>query len=336
MRSRRTPAVGLLALFAALGSFAPAANGDETLLERALFRIRTRLQVTAFLLGRLEPNTDRFIAYGGRDTDNNRRDSVLMIEFSEPVSLAHEIRGNWNSPLTHIHQGTIRIGTAAAPDLFVPASGAFYAYVEKEFDPQQGFVPKRIHRHRVLFDPMRRFDDPWFRDYDDYDGFDANTLYSVTVLGADIGVRRTVRTPDGARVGRTFSTTFRTGDEYFEDYTQPRVVGIEADDALGVPLDGRTGVEPGAAIVARFSEAMRPETFVAGASFRVFDLTGGLEIPGVIAVSADRRAFTFHPDPNLGAGPREIEVTLTQDPLDLAGNFSTGATVRFTTRQGGP
>ena len=333
MRAWRTPAVGLFALFATLGAFAPAANGDETALERALFRLRTRLQVTAFLVGRLEPSTDRFIAPNGRDSDGNRRDSVLMIEFSEPVSLAREVRGQWVSPLLHIHQGTIRIGAADGPDRYLPAPGTFYAYVEKEFDPQQGFVPKRVHRHRILFDPLRRFDEPYFWDPE---GFAANTLYSVTVLGVDIGARRTVRTPDGARLGRTFTTTFRTGDEYFQDYTQPRVVGVEADDAPGVPLDGRTGVEPGASVVARFSEAIRPESVVAGASFRIRDTTGGIEIQGTISVSADRRAFTFRPDPDLGPGPREIEVTLTQDIHDLAGRYAPEVVIRFTTRPGGP
>ena len=333
MRAWRTPAVGLLALFAALGAFAPAANGDETALERALHRLRFRLFVKNFQVGHLEPNTDRFLPVGGDGAEGVRRDAVVMIVFSEPISLARVIPGNPSTAFVHINDRSVRIGIPSENGLLFHAPGQFYQYVEKEWDPQQGFVPKRAYADRILFDPTRRFSDPSTQTPE---GLKADSLYSVTVPTIEHGARKTVRTRDGARIGRTFTATFRTGYEYYQDYTQPRVVGVESDFAPGVEIEGRTDVEPGSAIVARFSEAMRPESFVAGVSFQIRDVTGGTLIPGQIEVSEDLRAFTYRPFRHLGIGPREIEVTVTQEVLDLAGNYAVGATIRFTTRPGGP
>ncbi|MHC4822117.1 MAG: hypothetical protein ACYTDX_10410, partial [Planctomycetota bacterium] len=169
-----------------------------------------RLVVKRFLLGRLEPNTDKFVATGSRGTTNAYRDNVLMFVFSRPV--------NFNS----IDDRTIKIGIPAgqAGELFIGADGEFYRYVVKKFDNvSQTFVPKRTYRNRVIFDPTSRQASN-IQDQNPF-GFEADSTYTVTVNGLDSGTTKVVRGRKGELNERTFSTSFRTTAGYLQDYSQP-------------------------------------------------------------------------------------------------------------------
>jgi hypothetical protein len=312
------------AVTTALGAIAILGGGGSTA------EARGDLVVKRFLVGRLEPNTDRFIATGGRGTQNVHRDCVVMLVFSRPLDLSRTVPGNSQSPFVHINDRTFRIGIPAGPGLFIQAEGSYYQYVLKQFDPQQGFVPKRAYRNRVFFDPTKRFDDPSVRT--PY-GFDANSLFSVEVPGLDTGETKTVRTPEGDYNSRTFSTTFRTTAKYLQDYTQPRIVTVESNDAPGVPLDGRTSVDSKADVIAKFSEPMLPAAFDPSTTFTVTITSPGTPrlVSGVIRASPDGTAFTFRPVFGYGQGPATVRVNLAPTLSDRSGNVvDKGAVVNFT------
>ena len=302
----------------ALAALAGAAPGDGFLDRFAEGRL-VNLRVRKFLVGHLEANTDRFIARGGRNEQAVLRDEMLYFEFSGPVDIES------------VDFGTVRIGTPTSTGGVLPATGSFYPHVVKEFDPISGtFVPKRRHRNRFLFDPTSR-QEPTVRQ-NPY-GFDADTSYVVIIPGADDGAERTVRTPGGSPVRAPFRTTFRTTDAQLVDYRQPSVILLEASDAPGIPLDGRTGVDPAADIVAYFSEPMLAASFDAATTFRVFDPAAGAPVPGTVLPPTDRRVATFRIDPAFDAAGRSVVATLTTDLLDRAGNpLFEEATATFTFR----
>src|SRR5688572_14921589 len=309
---------------AALGAVAILGGGSSTA------EAKGDLVVKRFLIGRLEPNTDKFVAIGGRGTQNVYRDCVVMLVFSRPIDMSHTVPGNAASPLVHVNDRTFRIGIPAGPGLFIQAEGSYYQYILKQFDPQQGFVPKRAFRNRVFFDPTRRFDDPSVQT--PY-GFEANSLFSVEVPGLDTGETKTVRTPEGDYNARTFVTTFRTTAKYLQDYTQPRIVSIESNDAPGVPLDGRTSVDSKGDVIAKFSEPMLPAAFDPSTTFTVTITSPGTPrlVSGVIRASPDGTAFTFRPVFGYGQGPATVRVNLAATLTDRAGNVvDKGAVVNFT------
>ena len=288
------------------------------------------LVVKRFLVGRLEPNTDRFVALGGRGTQNVYRDCVVMLVFSRALDLSHVVPGNTSTPFKHIDDRTIQIGIPAGPGLFIQAEGSYYQYVVKQFDPQFGFVPKRAYKNRIIFDPTKRFDDPTVRN--PY-GLEANSLYSVDVPGLDTGDTKTVRTADGRYNARTFTTTFRTTAKYLQDYTQPRITRIESNDAPGVPLDGRQSVDSKADVIAFFSEPMLPAAFDPSTTFTVTITSPGTPrlVSGVIRPSPDGTFFTFRPVFGYGQGPATVRVNLAATLSDRSGNsLDKGAVVNFT------
>jgi hypothetical protein len=288
-----------------------------------------RLVVKRFLLGRLEPNTNKFVATGARGTTNAYRDNVVMFVFSQPV--------NFDS----VDNRTIKIGipSGQAGELFIDADGEFYRYVLKKFDNvSQTFIQQREYRNRVIFDPTsRQAANP--TDVNPF-GFSENTTYRVTVPGLDAGTTKVVKSRKGEFNEETFETTFRTTSSYLQDYSQPAIVAIEASDAPGIPLADRDEVDSRADIVAYFSEPMLPGSFDPDSTFIVRmlddDTTDGLPftprpLSGTIRQSPDGLSFSFRPAFGYGRGPASIEVELTGDLTDRSANVVTkGAVIAFT------
>ncbi len=297
-------AAAVLAGTAALGAGAPSADAKGNLI------------VKRFLLGRLEPNTDQFIATGGRGTTNAFRDNVIQFVFTAPVDFST------------LNERTIRIGVPSGPVLFIDAEGSYYRYVVKEFDPVSGtFVPKRTYKNRVIFDPTSR-QEPTIKQ-NPY-GFLENSVYSVTVNGIDNGETKVVKSEDGRPNLQTFTTTFRTTFTYLQDYKQPSIVKVEAVDAPGVPLDGRTAVDSRADVIAYFSEPMLPSTFDTNSSFRVFNASLGRYVTGTIRPSPDGLSFAYRPAFGYGRGPSNITVTLSTSLTDRSNNvLDKGLTLHF-------
>jgi hypothetical protein len=298
-------AAAVLAGTAALGTGSPSAEAQGNLV------------VKRFLLGRLEANTDKFIATGGRGTANVFRDNVIQFVFTAPVDFQT------------LNQRTIRIGVPSGPTLFIDAEGSYYRYILKAFDPVSGtFVPKRTYRNRVIFDPTSRQEQDITKQ-NPY-GFLENSLYSVTVPGIDSGETKVVKSEDGRPNLQTFTTTFRTTASYLQDYRQPSIVSVTAVDAPNIPLDGRTSVDSRADIVATFSEPMLPATFDTNSSFRVFNASLGRYVTGTIRTAPDGLSFTFRPAFGYGRGPSNVTVTLTTALADRSNNvLDKGLTLNF-------
>jgi hypothetical protein len=319
LRSWKTAlAVSALAAAAVGGAAADAEAGKD-------------LTVKRFLVGRLEDGTNKFVALGGRGTQNVYRDSVIMIVFSTQVDMSKLTPSDPYSPFNHLNDRTIKIGIPAGPGLIVQAEGKYDQYVLRQFNPSSGlFEPKKIYKNRVLFDPTKRFGDPATQN--PY-GFEANSLYSVIVPGLDGGDTKTVRTPEGEFLTTGFTTTFRTTAKYLQDYKQPRIEKIEANDAPGVPLEGRASVDSRADIIAFFSEPMLPAAFDPNTTFTVFISSpgSGRLVSGTIRASPDGKSFTFRPAFGYGQGPSSVRVTLSSSLSDRSGNtLDKGAVVNFT------
>ncbi len=304
---KATVAVALAAV-ATLGSAPPGAAKDP-------------LVVKGFLLGRLEDNTYKFIATGARGTQNAYRNNVLLFVFSAPVDF------------DTLDARTVKIGIPAGTGLFIDAEGSFYRYVVYERDESAPagdvYIPKRVYRNRVIFDPTSRQEEELKQN--PY-GFEVNSLYTVTVPGLDTGTTKVVRSTEGAYNERTFTTTFRTTDKYLQDYDQPHIVKVEANDAPNVPLDGRSSVDSRADIIAFFTEPMLVSSFDVNSTFRVFNSGQNRYMSGTIRAAPDGRSFTFRPAFGYGRGPFNIRVTLASTLTDRPGNpLDKGLTVNFTT-----
>jgi hypothetical protein len=304
MRMWKIAAAAAVVASAAFGTGAPYAEA------------RTPLKVKRFLTGRLEANTEKFIATGGRGTTNVFRDNVLLFVFSAPVDL------------NTVNDRTIKIGVPTSGGQFIEAKGSFYPYVVQAFDPiSASFQPKRTYRNRVLFDPTSRRDPP---DRRNPYGFLSNSTFNVTVPGIDSDTTKTVKTKDGSPNLETYITSFATLDKYLQDYTQPSIVKVEAVDAPNVPLDGRTNVNSRADIVATFTEPMFPAAFDPATSFRVYNASVGRYVTGIIRASPDGLSFTFRPAFGYGKGPSNVQVTLTTALTDRSNNsLDKGITVNF-------
>lgn len=298
-------AAAVLAGTAALGAGSPVADAKGNLI------------VKRFLLGRLETNTDEFIATGGRGTTNVFRDNVIQFVFTAPVDFST------------LDQRTIKIGVPSGPTLFIDAKGSYYGYVVKVFDPVSGgFVAKRTYRNRVIFDPTSRLA-AQESDKNPY-GFLENSTYAVTVPGIDTGETKVVKSVDGRPNLQTFTTSFRTTAIYLQDYIQPSIVSVTGVDAPLIPLDGRTSVDSRADVVATFSEPMLPSSFDTASSFRVFNASLGRYVTGSIRTSPDGKSFTYRPAFGYGRGPSNITVTLTTAIADRSGNvLDKGLTLNF-------
>ena len=195
MRSSMASAAAALAILAAVLGFGAAGAGA-----------RQTLQVKRFLLGRLEPNTGKFLATGGRGETRAFRDSAILLVFSAPVDFES------------LGSRTVKIGIPTASGLAAPAEGGFFRlYDLKKFDPVSGtYRVQRVYRNRVLFDPTNEQACPMNpgHGFEPFEGFEADTTYSVTVPGTDSGALKTLRAGDGSPLATTFQTTFRTSAEF--------------------------------------------------------------------------------------------------------------------------
>ena len=281
----------------------------------SLMGFQEPLELRAFRTGPLTTNTQRFLPVGRRDGTEVNRYDLLLFAFSVELD-----------PDT-VDAQTIRVGTIGEGGTFVPARGSLSQFVEREFDPVfGGYVGSRLRRNRWFFDPTDRMGfEP------NYEGFDPGTTYTVIVPGFDMGAHRTIRTRDGRRLARTFRTTFKTTSEPF-DWTSPTVESIEASDAPGIPLDGRTDVERDAGIVVRFSEPMLPGSFYNDRSFngstyhvREFERRGLRDRPVPIEASSDLRTYTFRPRGGRFRAAKTIQFILSRDLADRNGNSMGGA-----------
>jgi hypothetical protein len=191
---------------------------------------------------------------------------------------------------TTVDDRTIQIGIPSGTNLFLTAQGRF-----------------TTDGNQVLFDPTvtnTNAPNPF--------GFEANSVYSVTVKG--LPEAKTIQSVRGKPVLSPYTTNFTTTDLYLPDLDQPRVLSIEP------PADA-VDVESSADIVVDFSEAMLPETFDPEVSFRVINLDrGGRDVFGQYRFSDDAKTVVFRPTFGFGRGPYRIQVNLTVDLTDLAGN----------------
>ena len=186
MRPWKMAAAAILAA-ASLGAVAPRAEAGQVLV------------VKRFLMGHLEANTNRFVATGGKDTTNARRDDCILFVFTAPVDL------------DTLDSKTVRIGIpSSTPGLLFDAKGSFSTYTVNRFDANSGqYVPKKTYRNRILFDPTRRWDLPI---YQNPDGFTPYQTHTVTIPGVDMSTPRLLLSTDGTPLRRTFTTTFKTTD----------------------------------------------------------------------------------------------------------------------------
>ncbi len=277
------------------------------------------LAVKRFLLGRLEPLTDRFIATGARGTTNAFRDNVLMFVFSGPVDF------------DSLNDRTVKIGIPSTGGLFIAAEGEFYRYSVKQFNAVTGeYEVKRTYKNRYLFDPTKRQNATKKNPY----GFAENSTFSVTLEGLDAGTNKTVRGAGGEYLTRTFVTSFRTTAKYLQDYTQPYLVSVEGSDAPGVPLEGRSSVDSKADVIARFSEPMLLSAFDPKSTFTVFNQGTGQPVSGTIRASPDGLSFTYRPVFGYGRGPFQVTVTIASSLSDRSGNVvAKGVVVNFVSEE---
>ena len=242
---------------------------------------------------------------GATDTSNAYRNNRLRFTFSEKVD-----------PDT-VSDRTIAIGIPSGTNLFLTALGRF--------------LPDG---NEAVFDPtvtVTGTPNPF--------GFEPDSTYSVLVKG--VPDTKTIKTLSGDPVREEFTTSFRTTDLYLPDLDQPSAVEIEPDrldtNTIGelmqmtpeerVEDNDETGrwedlwISSRADVIVEFSEAMLPATFDPESSFRVINLDrNSRDVLGVYKFSDDAKTVTFRPTFGYGRGPYLIQVILTVDLTDLAGN----------------
>lgn len=208
--------------------------------------------VRRFETGPREINYHRFFPVGGKGGTDVHRDDYLRFTFSDAVDM------------DTLNEQTIQVVAEDGTSAVAPGGsflGPFSQDYVNRFDFGSGtFVPERLHRKRVVFDPTNATGpvsniNPF--------GFAADTQYFVILPGLDEGARETVKSRSGQPLARTFRTTFRTGSNYnvffydTPDYTDgapPTVELIDGADVPGVGVDGRTDVAPRTPIVVHFSD----------------------------------------------------------------------------------
>lgn len=187
-------AIAILVLPAGLGSLAPRAEA------------RPGFMLRRFLLGRHDGYGGRFIATGGRGATGAYRDNALLLVFTAPVDF------------DTVSARTVKIGIPTSPGLVLPAEGSFYRYAGRGFDPVSGsWVVSRVYRNRIVFDPRSPDGNMLCVNPE---GFNAGSVYTVTVPGIDRGPIKTLETTDGRPNLVTFETTFATGETYMDPYSR--------------------------------------------------------------------------------------------------------------------
>jgi hypothetical protein len=278
--------------------------------------------VKRFLTGRFEHGTGKFIATGARGTQNVYRDNVVMFVFSAPV--------NFNTVDTR----TIKVGIPSVNGTVIQAEGTFYQYKTYEedlFSDESVWPVKKVYRNRIVFDPTGRDSSKDISPENPY-GFEVDSPYEVTVPGLDSGTDKVVYAARGSGCLRTFRTTFRTTDEFLQDYSQPYIVSVYANDNADEPLDGRSNVDSRADIIVNFSEPMLPSAFDVNSTFLVFNAGQNRYTSGTIRSSPDGKTFTFRPAFGYGRNITTITVSLSNTLVDRSGNaLLKSVEVSFTT-----
>jgi hypothetical protein len=177
-------------------------------------------------------------------------------------------------------------------------------------------------------------------------GFDDATAYTVALPGVDQTPPplRTLRTPSGHPLLRTYTAGFRTGSEYLPEDPPVRPRFVRASDTNGNrdddlfrfapagldPADLRRELPSDVRVTVEFSEAMDPRSVTTepqapgrpGGSFRLHETDLNLGIAGTAGWTPDGRRFTFVPATPLAnqAAVRRYLATITSGIRDLAGN----------------
>jgi len=226
---------------------------------------------------------------GGMGSENAYRNNMLRFTFSAPVDAAT------------VTDRTIRIGIPSGGSLFVTAPGKFH-----------------VDGNVVTFDPTTT--DTGMRPF----GLLADATYSVMVNGLPDPL--TIMSGEGKAVMSAFSTTFTTTDLYLPDLDQPSILSVAPTPQADIPADRFSAeaqdiwVPSAGDVQVTFSEAMNPGTFDPATSFRVVNLDRSRDVLGTFRWSEDAKTVTMRPTFGFGRGPYIIEVALSVDLTDLAGN----------------
>ncbi|HTA45517.1 MAG TPA: Ig-like domain-containing protein [Bryobacteraceae bacterium] len=124
-----------------------------------------------------------------------------------------------------------------------------------------------------------------------------------------------------------FSSSFTTGSSSTADTTHGSITSI-------TPSSGATNIPLNTNVVVQLNKVVDPLT-VNSTSFRVYDNTGGVNVPGTITVSANQQTLTFAQ--TLPFEPNHqicVYASYYQSFYDLAGNYFNGAGQCFTTGAG--
>ena len=242
-------------------------------------------------------SSENFFPVGGPGGTDVRRDDFLRFTFSGALD-----RDSLNERTVRIVAG----GESGAAPSEAPTPGAFSPDFERTFNwSSEAWELSRDHRRRVVFDPTGR--DEWDFERRNPFGFAADTLYTVTLPGNDEGATETVTGRDGRPLARTFRTTFRTGSAYnFSSYDLPDFTSIEASDAPGVPLAGRTDVDPRASIVVHLSGPVLHSSFHPRLRIRNLHDPWGRPFRFRGRLSADGTTCEFRPRRPLPSGGRVV------------------------------
>jgi hypothetical protein len=234
------------------------------------------------------------------------RNEVLEFRFSRSVR-----RGSVDLRTLQVNEITAQGSKPAEGSRFVSGNVV-------RFDPR---------RSQANVDALRRWDTT-FIEADRPDGLAGGTLFEVRIPAY---VTRTLRALDGRRVAREYLSHFSTGHVCIDaEVGQPSFVGDHGTGVLGFnpPRSAATGlVDDDAVIVIEFSEPIRTESLVPGATVIVRRITTGADVTGTIVPDTDYpsgRRFRFVPDGGFGSQSPgqgwDIAVSLTTGITDIAGN----------------
>ena len=282
----------VLCLLSAAGIALPACGGGSTGGSEGGTGIKSGeqdLYLKKFLL--VDQNLNPI---GGTGTTNAFRDVRLLFVFNTKVDFSS------------VNTRAIRIGIPTGTNLFLEATG--------KFRPVEG------RPNQVLFDPTftkgnltATADNPL--------GLDADAIYEVNIASAT-EANKVITNADGDGIVKGFTASFHTTDEYLQNLKQPE---LDATD----PDDGETDVNASADVVFRFTEPMKPSSFVLGSTVIVRNLDLAQNVLGTLRFSADLKEVIFRPVFGYGKGPYRIFARVTQDATNLSGN-KLPKEVRFT------
>jgi hypothetical protein len=195
-----------------------------------------------------------------------------------------------------------------------------------------------VSGNTVRFDPrrsQRNYDDAILpnsvvveRDHEL--GFTARANYMVRIRsGPDV---TTLRATSGVRIANAFTTSFGTGDRYYDDPVpgQPFFGGDGGAGLVGFdpPRHEASGaVDDDASLVFGFSEPILPSSMRLGETVLVMRASTGAAIPGALYLApgdGSGRRYLFTPTGGWSAAtdghPYDVAVHVTTGVTDLVGN----------------